>query len=137
MSERLIEKMRSGEISCEVELVLAAIGGKWKAVILYHLGMNGTLRYGQLSRLVSKATPKMLIGQLRELEEDGLVLRREYHQIPPKVEYSLTEKGQTLLPILGILCQWGREHIMGETGPRQCAATPAKGGALKDESVSA
>jgi DNA-binding HxlR family transcriptional regulator len=94
--------------TCPVELALQVIGGKWKPLILWHLGTDGTLRFGQLKRGMPAITQKMLTQQLRELEADGLVLRKVYAQVPPKVEYSLTELGDSVMPVLRQLCAWGR-----------------------------
>ena len=93
-------------INCPVSATLQVIGGKYKALILWHL-VDNTLRFSQLQRLVPGATPKMLTQQLRELEHNGLILRTVYPVVPPKVEYSLTEKGVTLSPILEAMFEWG------------------------------
>jgi DNA-binding HxlR family transcriptional regulator len=92
-----------------MELTLDLIGGKWKSLILWHLGEN-TLRFSELKKTLPQITQKMLTQQLRNLEADGLVHRYIYTQIPPKVEYSLTEAGKSLLPILDTLCQWGLSY---------------------------
>ncbi|MBZ4664682.1 MAG: transcriptional regulator [Caloramator sp.] len=97
--------------NCPVEYTLSIIGGKWKTVILWHLSNNEVLRYGELKRLVNGITHKTLSNQLKELEADGLINRKEYYQIPPKVEYSLTEKGKGLMPILKALCEWGSKNM--------------------------
>jgi len=97
------------DYQCPMELTLGLIGGKWKALILWHLGEN-TLRFSELKRTLPKITQKMLTQQLRELEASGLVTRFIYTQIPPKVEYSLTTAGRSLLPILETLCQWGLNY---------------------------
>ncbi|MFQ6824804.1 MAG: winged helix-turn-helix transcriptional regulator [Agathobacter sp.] len=94
------------ESTCPVEAALQLIGGKYKTIILWHL-LNKTMRYSELHRLVPRATDKMLAQQLRELEKDGLVNRKVYPVIPPKTEYSLTEFGRTLEPVLNSLCIWG------------------------------
>lgn len=91
---------------CSMELTLDLIGGKWKALILWQLGEN-TLRFSELRKQLPQITQKMLTQQLRELEESGLVNRHIYTQVPPKVEYSLTETGKSLMPILATLCEWG------------------------------
>ena len=91
---------------CAVEAALRFIDGKWKGVILWHLPAE-TLRFNQLRRLLPSVTQRMLTNQLRELEQDGLVARRVYAEIPPKVEYSLTERGRTLEPVLLALKGWG------------------------------
>lgn len=96
---------------CPVEATLELIGGKWKGVVLYHL-LDGVMRFNELQRAVGAVTQRMLTKQLRELEEAGLVARKVYPVIPPKVEYSLTEKGRTLEPILLALRDWGTEHVL-------------------------
>ena len=102
-------KFRNTEYQCSMELTLDLIGGKWKALILWHLGEN-TLRFSELRKALPQVTQKMLTQQLRELEECGLVNRFIYTQIPPKVEYSLTVAGKSLLPVLTALCQWGQGY---------------------------
>ena len=96
--------------ACPVEAALEVIGGKWKGIILYHL-LDGEVRFSELKRKVGSVTQRMLTKQLRELENDGLIKRKVYAVVPPKVEYSLTEKGHTLDPILIALRDWGREHV--------------------------
>ncbi|GAB4154257.1 MAG: helix-turn-helix domain-containing protein [Candidatus Promineifilaceae bacterium] len=99
---------------CPVETGLELIGGRWKARILWKLH-NRTMRYGELRRELSGITEKMLAQQLRELERDELVTRTMYHEMPPRVEYSLSAFGKTLSPMLEILAEWGtqnREKIM-------------------------
>ncbi len=94
---------------CPVEVTLNVIGGKWKGIILYHL-MEQPLRFGELNRLLADVTQRMLTLQLRELEEDGMVHREVYKQVPPKVEYSLTEFGQSLKPIIVLMRDWGEQY---------------------------
>jgi DNA-binding HxlR family transcriptional regulator len=89
---------------------LSIINGKWKLLIIYHLSRNGTVRYNELQRMLGKITYKTLSSTLKEMQNDGLVHRKEYPQIPPKVEYSLTEKGQSLWPIIQETCQWGENN---------------------------
>ncbi len=86
------------------------IGGKWKGLILYRLD-EGTKRFNELNRMLCKITPRTLTKQLRELEADGLIRRKVYPQVPPKVEYDLTERGRTLIPALEALTQWGLTHL--------------------------
>lgn len=93
--------------SCPVETALGLIGGKWKGVILYHL-MDGKKRFGELRKFMPTVTQRMLTKQLRELESDGLIHRKVYRVVPPKVEYSLTEKSESLKPIIVALEQWGK-----------------------------
>lgn len=95
---------------CPVEACLDIIGGKWKAVILFHL-LGGTKRFNELRRLLPKVTQRMLTRQLRELEEDKLVERVVYPEVPPKVEYSLSEFGRSVEPILLMLQKWGTEYL--------------------------
>ncbi len=99
--------------NCPVEATLDLIGGKYKALILWHLS-DGTLRFSQLRRLIHGATAKMLTQQLRELEASSLVRREVYPVIPPKVEYSLTELGRSLMPILVAMRDWGAEYLKGQ-----------------------
>lgn len=94
---------------CDLEVTMEVIGGKWKGLILYYL-IKGTKRTSELKRLVHGISQKMLIQTLRELETDGLVRRKIYNQVPPKVEYSATELGQSLEPIMRALCQWGGNY---------------------------
>ena len=98
--------------NCPVEATIQLIGGKYKAVILWHL-MGKTLRYSELHKRMPKATDKMLAQQLREPEKDGLIKRKVYPVIPPKTEYSLTDFGKSLTPILDELCKWGEDYLNG------------------------
>lgn len=91
---------------CPVELTLGIIGGKWKALIVWHL-RDVPQRYGELKRALPGITHKMLTQQLRELEQDGILHRQVYQVVPPRVEYSLTERGQQMQPILEAMQQWG------------------------------
>lgn len=98
--------------NCPVEATLHIIGGKYKAIILWHL-LEQTLRFSELRRLIPSATAKMLTQQLRELERDGIINRKVYPVVPPKTEYSLSARGQSLKPILTEICSWGKSY-MGE-----------------------
>ncbi|MCD7908353.1 MAG: helix-turn-helix transcriptional regulator [Clostridium sp.] len=90
---------------------LSIIGGKWKMLILYTIVERQPIRYNELKRKIGKITHKTLSTQLKELEADELITRVEYPQIPPKVEYSISEKGNSILPVLDALCIWGRDHM--------------------------
>ncbi|MDC3418211.1 winged helix-turn-helix transcriptional regulator [Aquibacillus salsiterrae] len=92
-------------------MTLSVIEGKWKLIILCHLGLKGMKRFGELKKLIPTVTQKMLTNKLRELENDGLVHREVYPVVPPKVEYSLTEQGEHLLPILHMLEVWGSNYL--------------------------
>jgi DNA-binding HxlR family transcriptional regulator len=96
-------------VRCPAEETLHVIGGRWKVPILYHLA-GGALRFSELRRAVAGVTQKMLIQQLREMERDGIVSRKVYPQVPPKVEYSLTSRGRTLLPVVESMCRWGKSR---------------------------
>ncbi|WP_145414842.1 helix-turn-helix domain-containing protein [Paenibacillus xylanexedens] len=89
---------------------MSVIGGKWKMIILYLLAAKQPVRFNEMQRQIGAITYKVLSAQLKELETDGLVKRKEFPQIPPKVEYSLTLKAQTLLPVLEQLCEWGTQN---------------------------
>lgn len=95
---------------CPVEATLQLIGGKYKSLILCHL-IGKTLRFNELSKLITSATPKMLTQQLRELENDGLIHRMVYPVVPPKVEYSLTNFGESIIPVLESMCSWGMKYL--------------------------
>lgn len=89
---------------------LSVIGGKWKMLILYLLSENQPVRFNDMKRRLGTITFKTLSAQLKDLEADGMIIRNEYPQVPPKVEYSLTDKAETLLPILEQLCDWGEKN---------------------------
>ena len=97
--------------NCEKELTLSIIGGKWKMLVLWHLGKEGTKRFGELKALMPGITQRMLVNQLRELEDHLIVHREVYPVVPPKVEYSLTEQGRSLMPILDSMYEWGKIYI--------------------------
>lgn len=94
------------EFHCTIEAAMCFIGGKYKPIILWHL-INKTLRFSELRRQIPQATPKMLTQQLRDLESDGLINRVVYPVVPPRTEYSLTELGETLIPIIQSIRDWG------------------------------
>lgn len=106
--------------ACPVEYTLDVIGGKWKGVLLYHL-MDSTRRFNEFRRICPGITQRMLTLQLRELEEDGVVHREVYQQVPPKVEYSLTDFGRTLIPIIRLMKDWGLEYQAKQTAGDSCS----------------
>lgn len=112
-----IEKIKG--YHCPVEAAMDVIGGKYKALIVYEL-IGGTRRYNEIQRAVPQATPRMLSKQLKELEEDGVINRVLYPVVPPKTEYSLTDMGKTLVPIVEALCQWGEHYFTLAGVPVPC-----------------
>jgi DNA-binding HxlR family transcriptional regulator len=96
---------------CAVEAALDVIGGKWKGIILYYLMENKVMRFNEIRRIMPKITQRMLTHQLRELERDGLVTRKVYAEVPPRVEYSLTDLGMSLRPVILWLSEWGKQNI--------------------------
>ncbi|MHC1685495.1 MAG: winged helix-turn-helix transcriptional regulator [Clostridiaceae bacterium] len=93
------------------EYTLSIINGKWKLKIIYLLACLGTVRYGVIKKSIDGITHKMLSTQLKDLEGENIILRKEYPQIPPKVEYSLTVKGESLIPLIKGMCEWGMKNI--------------------------
>lgn len=108
-----------GYTNCPVEAALDLIGGKWKSIILFRV-LEETRRFNELRRLMPGLTQRMLTNQLRELEQDGLIARKVYAEVPPKVEYSMTEFGRTLEPVLLALKQWAEAQML----PRMADTTP-------------
>lgn len=106
-----MENIKQEKYKCPLEYTQKVIGGKWKPVILWYLYIGGVQRYGQLKKALTNISHKMLSQQLKELEADKLVHREEYHQIPPKVEYSITEKGRTVIPLLELMHKWAVENM--------------------------
>ncbi len=106
LNEEITENNLAG---CPMTSVMNVIGGKWKVIILFHL-REQTLRFGELRKRIPKVTQKMLTQQLRELESDGLVTRKVYPEVPPRVEYKSTKLSDELRPILDMLCDWGEKQ---------------------------
>lgn len=113
----------AGALHCPVESTLHLIGGKYKSLILWKL-MGGTLRFSVLRKEIASATPKMLTRQLRELEADGLIRREVYPVVPPKVEYSLTEFGRSIGPVLEAMYSWGTGYLNGRGLAVNCSMEP-------------
>lgn len=103
--------MKSYDAICPMEFAMTQISGKWKLIILWHIYQNKVIRYGELKRSVNKITDKMLSNQLKELVRDKIIHKEIYQEIPLKVEYSLTEYGESLVPIMKMLFKWGEEYI--------------------------
>jgi DNA-binding HxlR family transcriptional regulator len=105
-----MDQVCTKKFQCPVEVTLDLIGGKYKALILWHL-TETTLRFSELRKLIPNATQKMLTQQLRDLERDGIIKRKVYSEIPPKVEYSISDLGKTMKPILEAMCDWGDSYL--------------------------
>jgi DNA-binding HxlR family transcriptional regulator len=130
MSKRM--RRYDSEFGCSVEVALDVISGKWKGVILFHL-LKEPKRFNQLRRLLPDVTQRMLTLQLRELEEDGVVHRQIYQEVPPHVEYSLTEFGHSLEPILVLMVEWGDKYMAKVKEQRTTAAQVSKLELLPEE----
>ncbi|MEZ2575965.1 winged helix-turn-helix transcriptional regulator [Buttiauxella ferragutiae] len=102
--------MKSKPFNCPVEVTIAVAGGKWKPLIIFHL-MSGTKRFGELRRLVGNVSQRSLTLQLRELESHGIINRAVFAEVPPRVEYSLTQYGKTLEPVLHAMKNWGDSYV--------------------------
>lgn len=102
--------MKDKKYNCYFEMTLDIMGGKWKPIILYYINLNEVARHSELKRFIPNINERMLTRQLRELEEDSLIKRKVYPVVPPKVEYTLTEHGKSLVPILKDLIEWGENY---------------------------
>lgn len=102
---------------CAVDYAFRRIGGKYKGRLIWYLHQHGVMRYGALRRAILDVTPKMLTQTLRELEEDGLISRAVFHEVPPRVEYSLTPVGKELIPFINHLRIWGEQRMKIENIP--------------------
>ncbi len=102
---------------CPIEAALGMMGSKWKVLVLRELFRGGVKRFNELSRGIGGITQKMLSQQLKQMERDGLIIRRAYPEVPPRVEYSLTPVGRSLRPVMSSIYEWGNEYLSGEPGP--------------------
>ena len=107
-------KKKSEDPVCSVDYAFRRIGGKYKGRLIWYLNNRKIMRYGELRKELSDITPKMLTQSLRQLEEDNLIIRKVFHQVPPKVEYSLTNVGTELIPFINYLKEWGDRQIEKE-----------------------
>ena len=103
--------MKAKATNCPAEYTLSLIGGRWKIPLIFHL-LNGAKRFSELARALAGVTQKMLTQQLREMERDGLVERKIFPEVPPRVEYSLTPLGASLKPVVDSMCRWGVAHAV-------------------------
>lgn len=112
-AEEYLRRIMSEEVSdnCPVRRTLELLSGKWRTHIIYELCKNPSSRFGELKKAVPRITNAMLTNTLRDLESLGIVHREQFNEIPPHVEYSLTEKGKALLPVFVELAKWGEEHL--------------------------
>ncbi|MDR1613437.1 MAG: helix-turn-helix transcriptional regulator [Planctomycetota bacterium] len=111
LREYLRQRLLNGDFNCEKELTLSIISGKWKIVVLWHLGHEGPHRFGELFRLFKNISNRILTKQLRELEQDNVIIRTDFDENPPRVEYRMSERGMTLLPVVDLMFDWGRENM--------------------------
>jgi len=113
-------KEQARKLHCTVEAALALVGGKYKAIIVWWLDHRTTMRFSELQRAIPQATAKMLVQQLREMEDDELVARKVYPVVPPKTEYSLTGLGKSLVPIVKAMDRWGADFFTRLGVPIPC-----------------
>lgn len=113
------------DIRCPLEYALDVFGGKWKSRIICSIARYETIRYSELRKELGNITDTMLANSLKELQADGMVTRRQYDEIPPKVEYSLTEKGWSVIPLLFSINDWGMAHG-GDEIDAICASCPTR-----------
>ncbi|GAB2818188.1 winged helix-turn-helix transcriptional regulator [Streptomyces daliensis] len=135
----MVKAPRNGPYICGIDAALDVVSGKWKGLILWELDAHGVRRFAQLRRGLVGVSEKMLTQHLREMEEDGLVRREVYAEVPPRVEYSLTEHGHTLNQALGPLGAWGVERIRrgdAALGGSPLQGVPVAGGVARDGSPS-
>ena len=111
LRDELNRRLLNNDFTCEKELTMSLLSGKWKIVLIWHLAHEGSLRFGEMMRLFKTISHRILTKQLREMEQDGLVLRKVHEGSAPKVEYFLTELGMTIVPIVDAMWEWGREHM--------------------------
>ncbi|MDR0424541.1 MAG: helix-turn-helix transcriptional regulator [Clostridiales Family XIII bacterium] len=111
LREELKRRLLDGDFTCEKELTLSLISGKRKVVVIWHLSHEGPLRFGELSRLFKTSSHRILTKQLRELEMDGLITRQIFEGAVPKVEYRLTELGESIVPIVDMMWEWGKTNM--------------------------
>lgn len=105
-----MEEKKKKTFYCNTELAIDVIGGKWKPLIIYHLEYSNIVRFGEFKRLIPNINERVLMRQLRELEEHGIIHREDYNENPPRVEYSLTDVGKSVSPIIAQLGEWGKRY---------------------------
>ena len=115
-----MDKKKALSFHCSVEAAMAVLGGKYKAIIIWHLNVSSVMRYNEIQKAIPQATAKMLSQQLKELESDGIIRRKLYPVVPPKTEYSLTDLGKTLVPIVNAMSDWGHDYFQYLGVPDPC-----------------
>ncbi|WP_433585434.1 winged helix-turn-helix transcriptional regulator [Microbacterium hydrocarbonoxydans] len=125
MREKTERIVREWGDACDAEISIAVLGGAWKPSILSLLGEHEVLRFGELSRLLDEPTARVLTRQLRELEDDGLITREVYRQVPPKVEYRLSDLGLGSMPLIDALTAWGGQYAATQRSALDAAAPSA------------
>ncbi|MFK4761259.1 winged helix-turn-helix transcriptional regulator [Microbacterium sp. ZW T5_45] len=135
MREKTERIVREWGDACDAEISIAVLGGAWKPSILSLLGEHEVLRFGELSRLLDEPTARVLTRQLRELEDDGLITREVYRQVPPKVEYRLSDLGRGSLPLVDALTTWGGQYAATQRAALDAAASPEHEPAHEPEHV--
>lgn len=111
MPKDRLNKISCSNYRCEIEVTLEVLSGKWKSLILWNLSQHKVIRFNKFKKLIPEITQKMLTQQLRDLHKNGIVQKTIYHQVPPKVEYSLTQMGEDLIPILEAMDKWGKNFV--------------------------
>jgi len=111
MPEDRLNKVSCNNYRCEVEVFLEIVSGKWVSLILWELGHRGVLRFNELQKAIPGVTQKMLTQQLRFLEKNGIVIRTVYPEVPPVVEYTMTEMGKKIIPVFEMMDLWGKEYV--------------------------
>lgn len=120
-----VKKAGDVEFMCYFQLATMVIGGKWKPKVLFHLAQQEVVRFGAMRKAIFGITEKMLIQSLKELEKDGLVNRKVYRQVPPKVEYSLTDLGKSFIPVVNAMYDWGKSYASYLVAKgKNCGYTP-------------
>lgn len=115
-----MNKKKALSFHCSVEAAMAVLGGKYKTIIIWYLNVSSVMRYNEIQKAIPQATAKMLSQQLKELEGDGIIRRKLYPVVPPKTEYSLTDLGRTLVPIVNMMSDWGHDYFRYLGVPDPC-----------------
>ena len=115
-----MDKLKTENLLCPVKYLIKALGGKWKLPILCILEVGGTVRFGQIKKKLGRVTNVMLSQTLKELERDGIITRHQYNEVPPRVDYTMTEKGKNVIPALSLLGDWAKDYMKQENTISEC-----------------